>query len=247
METTWTSPVQIGLTVRSDTIATTRCLNALNMFVDDQKRTTGAHLHSILFGGTAGFDQISSWFTRRQVHQWEEYIENQEKLNASQRTAALAPTLSENGVTIIHGSPGTGKTHVSAAIVGAALSAGMKVMVVGGTNQAVDEALTKMIGHNHPDAKMVRFRSTFARWGKPQNAEHAIVTGADEEIDDRQAVLQDMILSMTKQGYFKHAEYGFGVQRDAFVACNIRATKETVLLPSRPRTRPDPSGFGGCA
>jgi hypothetical protein len=216
-----TSPIAIGLSASGSTVATSRCLNALNKFVAEQQRRTGAHLHSVLFGGPASFDQDHTWLTRQQIANWTKHIATrQQRLNESQRKAALAPTKSRNGVTLIHVSPGTGKTHVSGAIVVAALAAGLKVMVVGGTNHAADESMTKVIGQNCPDAAMVRFRSAFAKWSKPQNTEQATVTEADDDVDE---VVKDIVTSVTMKGDSRHAEYGFDVQRERFIAAQVTA------------------------
>jgi DNA replication ATP-dependent helicase Dna2 len=61
--------------------------------------------------------------------------------------AAVAQALGEDGPVLIHGPPGTGKTTVIAAIVSELVARGERVLVVSGTNTAVDNILVHLDSH----------------------------------------------------------------------------------------------------
>ncbi|MCA9562974.1 MAG: AAA family ATPase, partial [Myxococcales bacterium] len=64
-------------------------------------------------------------------------------LNAEQQQATIE-AIYRTGPVIIHGPPGTGKTTVIATAIREAVSAGQRVLLVAGTNTAVDNALSKL-------------------------------------------------------------------------------------------------------
>lgn len=64
------------------------------------------------------------------------------------------------GVRLVWGPPGTGKTKVLSAAIGALLATGMRVLLVSATNIAVDNALLGVVGHRrHQPGELLRVGS----------------------------------------------------------------------------------------
>jgi hypothetical protein len=71
-------------------------------------------------------------------------LRNTYRLNEKQLAAAEDVFLSQNGVSIIWGPPGTGKTYTQAAMVSELVRLGYKVLFACPSNKAVNAALTKL-------------------------------------------------------------------------------------------------------
>jgi AAA domain len=214
-----------------------RTIYALDLSTIEQERTQGAHIRSICFGGPVPYHQLEtvlSPFTTK----WGKFILNEcSTLNEMQQRAAISAVFNANGVAIIHGGPGTGKTRSSSAIVAAATHCGLKVMVTGVTNEAVDEGLTKLLQLMQQvgttNAMPIRYRSAFRRpFGSvPKVSKSASQQGNDLEKVDEMDAVRKLVQHLTTTGHLNHPGHGWHYKRQQFIEKQIvaAATKDKGL------------------
>ena len=115
------------------------------------KRMRGIDLRTFLFDAPEENKDrsFSSLFplgsqTGRLKEEWHDFIDSR-PISDVQKKAAKNFTVTNTGVTVCWGPPGTGKTQTAAYVVEIAVRLGLKVLVIGQNNSSIDEALTKYL------------------------------------------------------------------------------------------------------
>jgi hypothetical protein len=113
-----------------------------------------------------------------------------------------------------------------AAITTAAVFCGLKVMVVGGPNDSVEEAMEKLLSMKTA-ARPIRFRSAFLQPLSSDDESDSKIRDASAENDiqsvDNTITMAEIAEKFTTQHNLKHAEYGFNVQRQLFIDQQVKA------------------------
>jgi superfamily I DNA and/or RNA helicase len=113
-----------------------------------------------------------------------------------------------------------------ATITAAAVFCGLKVMVVGGSNESVEEAMEKLLSMKTA-ARPIRFRSSFLQPLSSDDESDSKIKDASAENDiqsvDDAITMAEIAEKLITQHNLKHAEYSFNVQRYLFIDQQIKA------------------------
>ncbi len=224
----------VTLLLRSDATSLNREILAVELIQQGQRRQEGVDIPALVLCAppvlTRAPGALAAGVSPVQRRDYEHII-TLWKLNPDQHQSALAAVQSQDGVTLCHGPPGTGKTNVAMAVAhGFVAALRKKVLVCGPSNESVDNALEKLTGRA-PDLRAVRFRSAYIP--RPGNDTEGARSQLPQVNASQIAELDEgslawvMVMRATEAGSLAGNRYAYNAQLLDF----IRATAQRPGMP----------------